>query len=84
MAGRPVSSIEFFPQNPQRAFSQIVKACEEDKNVKQNMVNFASSLLKLLDTPETKSTQTDNTEKSIIESISELTEKSFLLSIKNL
>ena len=63
---------------------EIVKACEEDKNVKQNMVNFASSLLKLLDTPETKSTQTDNTEKSIIESISELTEKSFLLSIKNL
>ena len=86
MAGRPLSSIEFFPHNPQRSLAKILKVCREDENVKSNMLEFASSLTKSLVVSEERSTQSENVQNSIIQSISELIEnctsyeKSFLLS----
>ena len=86
MAGRPLSSIEFFPHNPQRSLAKILKVCREDENVKSNMLEFASSLTKSLVVSEERSTQSENVQTSIVQSISELIEnctsyeKSFLLS----
>ena len=84
--GRPLSCIEFYPHNPQRSLEKILKVCREDENVKRNMLEFASSLTKSLLVSEERSTQSENVQNSIIQSISELTEnctsyeKSFLLS----
>ena len=86
MAGRPLSCIEFFPHNPQRSLAKILKVCREDENVKSNMLEFASSLTKSLVVSEERSTQSENVQTSIVQSISELIEnctsyeKSFLLS----
>ena len=85
--GRPLSCIEFYPHNPQRSLGKILKVCREDENVKRNMLDFASSLTKSLVVSVERSTQSENVQNSIIQSISELTEnctsyeKSFLLSI---
>ena len=85
--GRPLSCIEFYPHNQQRSLAKILKVCREDENVKRNMLDFASSLTKSLVVSVERSTQSENVQNSIIQSISELTEnctsyeKSFLLSI---
>ena len=71
MAGRPLSSIEFFPHNPQRSLAKILKVCREDENVKSNMLEFASSLTKSLVVSEERSTQSKNVQSSIVQSISE-------------
>ena len=86
MAGRPTCTIEFSLTNPLRSMKQIYKFCEQNEIMKANMITFANSLLDCLVKSDTKSTQTNNDETSLIQSICELSEnftsyeKSFLLS----
>ena len=64
----------------------ITRYCEQNESMKANMITFANSLLDCFVKSETKTTQTNNDETSLIQNICELSEnftsyeKSFLLS----
>ena len=86
MAGRPTCSIELSLNNPLRSMKDITRYCEQNESMKANMITFANSLLDCFVKSETKTTQTNNDETSLIQNICELSEnftsyeKSFLLS----
>ena len=86
MAGRPTCTIELSLNNPLRCMRDITKYCQQNESLKANMILFANSLLDCFVKSETKSTQTNNDETSLMQNICELSEnftsyeKSFLLS----
>ena len=85
MAGRPSYKVEVSLTNPLKSLQQIRKCCEKNEKIRLNVKTFAELLISLTVITDSKSTQTDNDETSLIQNICELSEnftsyeKSFLV-----